>query len=290
MTKSNASRHARNQQHQRGAFTLIELLVVIAIIAILASMLLPALSKAKNKARSTRCLSTLRQWGLAAVVYATDQEDRMPRDGTDQNGQYGVDTGLSEGPGTPNDPYAWFNLLPATMGERPFSNYWNAAAGQYKRDLPFPGGLGSAWHCPAAKESPKEFFFQGGRFGFFSYAMNLDLKLISSIQNGIQGNIFDYPNMPRLGGVSMPSATVFMLDAAFSPTLEAYTAIPYRNGIFPAARSDRFAKRHNADGGFLTFLDGHASFFKRAYVTNGGASAVERLHPDVVWNPNRDLK
>jgi len=66
-------------KHYHTGFTLVELLVVIAVIAILAAMLLPALAKAKKRARAAQCTSNLKQLGIGCALYALDNNDTLPQ-------------------------------------------------------------------------------------------------------------------------------------------------------------------------------------------------------------------
>lgn len=77
-TPSGSPKASSLPSRARRAFTLIELLVVIAIIAILAAMLLPALGKAKAKSQAIKCLSNMRNWSQATVMYLGDFQDRLP--------------------------------------------------------------------------------------------------------------------------------------------------------------------------------------------------------------------
>ena len=109
------------------AFTLIELLVVIAIIAILASLLLPALSQAKERGRRARCLSNLRQMGLALQIYSGDNNDSLL--------PYDV-------PFSPNPHDVWVYTSAVNLGRLLTGNY-----------LPLPGNNGHVFFCPSMEAS-----------------------------------------------------------------------------------------------------------------------------------------
>jgi prepilin-type N-terminal cleavage/methylation domain-containing protein len=131
------------QGERRKAFTLIELLVVIAIIAILAAMLLPALSRAKAKALTTKCLSNMKQMQLCWQMYCNDNNDRMPPNGTQAlasswiDGNAQVDTTpvfIQQGLLYAYNKSPTIYVCPANQRKVPISGpgdamYWHAAVG-----------------------------------------------------------------------------------------------------------------------------------------------------------------
>ena len=99
-----------------GAFTLIELLVVIAIIAILASMLLPALARAKQKAQRISCVSNLKQVGTAYRVWENDNGDRFP---CQQTQTLGGCTEAATGASAPKIAFLPYMIMQNEMGQSP---------------------------------------------------------------------------------------------------------------------------------------------------------------------------
>jgi prepilin-type processing-associated H-X9-DG protein len=186
-------------------------------------------------------------------------------------------------------------VLPPTVADHPLSYYASQPGGNVVKKFPFPGnGLGKVWMCPSIQLAGPDVnggsFLSGGGFGFFSYVMDIDLKLLTSINNGVNGNDFVYPNMPKLSSLRNPSAQVLLSEFSFSPTLENWTgASTPQMGAFPTARWTYFSKRHN-DRGVISFTDGHSAIYKWSYVFNNAAPSgrVEVFNSDIWWNPNRD--
>jgi prepilin-type N-terminal cleavage/methylation domain-containing protein/prepilin-type processing-associated H-X9-DG protein len=290
---------AKHGRQSSIGFTLIELLVVIAIIAILAAMLLPVLGAAKTKAQRVNCMNNLKQWGIALQIYISDNSDGLPRDGTNPGGQYADDIPADvTGPGSPTDPHSWINLLPQNAGDSPFSAYYSnslTTALPLNQVLPWPGGtVSKIWECPTARLASGEQIWNNGIYGIFTYTFDLDLKLLSTIANGVQGNSYAYPSEPRADAIRFPSYQVVFSEALWSTNLEKLPGgVGYssRSGVYPSLRWSEFSVRHNGSGG-ITFLDGHAGMFPWQYVYNEASpypNRVEKLNYDIWWNPNRDV-
>ena len=173
---------SRRCDHKRMAFTLIELLVVIANIAILAALLLPALSKAKEKAAAAACLNNLKQWGTATHLYVIENSDFLPPDGTPNPSDSSTNTG-------------WYIQLPAVLGlPRYHDQAWRKDAGAN------PGR--SVWICPS---NPR----RSNGNNLFHYCLNEHVngtgednrpRKLSSVPSAVQIVwLFDSKNLPAVG-------------------------------------------------------------------------------------------
>jgi prepilin-type N-terminal cleavage/methylation domain-containing protein len=188
------------QRKPRAAFTLIELLVVIAIIGILAAALLPVLARAKEKGRAARCVSNLRQWGLAFAMYADDFEDYLPRRGQGVQALVQIDR-----------PTDWFNALPTYFSLASFDLMVTNQTVPAAHD-------NSVFICPTAGNP-------GGAY-FLPYGMNMNLCP------------WNLATPTKFNDVVMPSSVVAMADAPGQYSATFPSTRPYSVAARHAARAN----------------------------------------------------
>ncbi|HSY17680.1 MAG TPA: prepilin-type N-terminal cleavage/methylation domain-containing protein [Candidatus Acidoferrales bacterium] len=203
-TPNPAGTQASHSQHPRflRAFTLIELLVVIAIIAILAAMLLPALSAAKQKAQSIKCLNNMRQWGLGFQIYAGDNQDKVPEEGNT--------AAAINDPGGPtatdNYDLAWYNCVAPTIAQQPLVLLYGANG--HVQDQPLPEKT-TIYACPAAAAPNPAFGFTDPlkpALAYFMYGENGRLCINFSTRQTT------HVSQTKLANVIKPSDTIFMAE------------------------------------------------------------------------------
>jgi len=217
--------HDRNRSRQR-FFTLIELLVVIAIIAILAAMLLPALAKARARARNISCASNLKQVALGGVMYANDNSDILARAVQIINGSDW------------QKPY-WGDLLISYVGD--------------DKAFQCPGGL-----LKMKKRSDGTFIRyndsdRGTAMVGYSYGIN---------QWRSSGSIYG-PGGYSMSEISMPSGVAYIMDAAGPSPSEinagAWNLGEIRGQLFASSQNPM----HNSDLAVnCAFVDGHVENVK----------------------------
>ena len=166
------------QSNPYTAFTLIELLVVISIIGILAAMLMPALSKSKKKAQAIFCVNSCKQYGLAGIMYAGDNDDQVvPTQTTNNTFQYLL------------QPYLGGANNSGTNG----------------------GGSSVIWGCPVYQQNPSRNYATNYTTGYSGFGDNFSPGLAADSSNN-RNNGNPQFHVFKLDSITTKSERIFIGD------------------------------------------------------------------------------
>ena len=216
----------RTKGRREHGFTLIELLVVIAIIAILAAMLLPTLGRAKALGQKTKCISNLRQMGLAMLMYGDENDGFIPRG---------------------NDPL-WWQVLTPTLGGRARTDYPRV----------------QIYTCPSYPDKKQLICYVVNAWTFSSPRDQVGSEItgltrVNKFQQPADTIYFaDNENGPwRPIITALGSTGSIELNDVWSPS-----HLPYAPGGKVLNGERRVARARHGRGSNLLFFDGHAGWKK----------------------------
>ncbi|MEM6334118.1 MAG: DUF1559 domain-containing protein [Planctomycetota bacterium] len=242
--------------------------MVISIIALLIGILLPVLGSARESARTLQCLSTIRQWGIAAAVYTSQSDDFLPRDfsGTLQD-----EAGGDASNGAVGDPSTgvWYNELPPLVGQLPYGEAFTAVASTtdgYNEST-------TIWFCPTLASETRQVETNTTANGnLFHYAQNGMLNGSASFGGhgrDTDGDGFSDVDMnfyPSIGGINFDEpGGWFLPHTRITDITDLSTAVYFGEPDFRVSEVNYLnidRARHGGENTNVGFVDGHASTFK----------------------------